>query len=97
MLLRCYATGAMRMSKISWTDKVTNKEVLHRMQTELHFVKDMMKIKMEHVGHVLRGSTGLMHLQILEGRLQGTRMQGRPRRTWVDDITNWSRGKNMGN
>jgi uncharacterized protein YutD len=41
-----------RMLKKSWTDKVTNKEVLRRMQTELHFLKDMVKIKMENEGHV---------------------------------------------
>jgi len=82
---------------VIYLDKVTNKEVLRRMQTGLHFVKDMVKRKMEYAGHVLRGSSGLIHLQILEGRLQGTRKQGRPRRTWMDDLTDWSRGKNMEN
>jgi exonuclease III len=85
-----------RMLKISWKDKVTNKEVLHRMQTELHFVKDMVKRKMEYAGHVLRGSSGDAHLQIMEGRLEGMRKQGRPRRTWIGDITDWTRGKNYG-
>src|SRR3989442_210808 len=59
---------------ISWRDKVTSPEVKERvqteLQTELRFTRDMMKRKMEYAGHVLRGSSGLSHLQILEGRVE---------------------------
>src|SRR5437867_4295182 len=45
---------------IGWTDKVSSQEVMQRVQTELqtemHFTKDMIKRKMEYVGHVLRDS-----------------------------------------
>jgi hypothetical protein len=79
-----------RMLKISWKDKITNKLVLSRMQTRLHFVKDMIRRKMEYAGHVLRGSSGLSHLQILEGNLEGKRKQGGPRRIWMNDIMDWT-------
>src|SRR5437899_2357962 len=36
-----------RMLKISYVDRVSNKELLKRMHTELHFRKDMWKRKME--------------------------------------------------
>ena len=56
---------------ISWRDKVsTKKPVQTELQTELHFTRDMIKRKMEYAGHVLRGSSGLSHLQILEGRVE---------------------------
>src|SRR6184192_1318528 len=59
---------------ISWRDKVSNKKVMIRvqteLQTELHFTKDMIKRKLEYAGHVLRGSSGLSHLQILEGKVE---------------------------
>ena len=46
------------------------KRVQIELQTELHFTRDMIKRKMEYAGHVLRGSSGLSHLQILEGRVE---------------------------
>ena len=60
------------------------------MKTGLHFVKDMIRRKMEYAGHVLRGSSGMSHLQILEGHLEGKRKQGCPRRTWVNDLMDWT-------
>ena len=60
---------------ISWRDHVSTLAVMKRVQlelhTELHFTKDMIKRKMEYVGLVLRGSSGLSHLQILEGKVEG--------------------------
>ena len=40
-----------------------------------------MKRKLRYAGYVLRGSSGLSHLQILEGYVEGKRKVGRPRRT----------------
>ena len=79
-----------RILKISWRDKVKNEEILKRLQKRLHFVEDMMKRKLRYEGHVLRGSSGLSHLQILEGYVEGKREVGRPRRTWMKDIVKWT-------
>jgi hypothetical protein len=54
------------------------------MQTELKFLRSMKKRKMEYTGHILEGSIGLAHLQILEGHVEGKRKVGRPNRTWMD-------------
>src|SRR2546425_13008381 len=74
---------------ISWRDKVSNKKVMIRvqteLQTELHFTKDMIKRKLEYAGHVLRGSSGLSHLQILEGKVEGKKKVGCPIRIWMND------------
>ena len=65
---------------ISWRDHVSTPKVMERvqmeLQTELHFTRDMIKRKMEYAGHVLRGSSGLSHLQTLEGRLEGKKKVG---------------------
>src|SRR6267154_5704757 len=61
--MSCYR----RMLKISWKDRVRNVEISRRLQTKYRFVQDMMKRKMKYAGHVSRGSSGLTHLQILEG------------------------------
>ena len=78
-----------RILKISWRDRVKNEVVLERMHTNLHFMEDMIKRKMKYAGHVMRGSSGLSHLQILEGRLEGKQKIGRQKRKWMDDITDW--------
>ena len=59
------------------------------METKLHFMEDVIKRKMNYAGHVMRGSSGLSHRQILEGRLEGKQKIGRPKRKWMDDITDW--------
>ena len=54
---------------LSWCDKITNEEVLRRLQPQLHFLRDMRKRKLEYGGHVLRGSSGESHLYLLEGKI----------------------------
>src|SRR3989441_7425833 len=79
---------------ISWRDKVSTKKIMKRvqteLQTELHFTNYMIKRKMEYAGHVLRGSSGLSHLQILEGKVEGKKKVCHPIRIWMDDICDWS-------
>src|SRR5207247_3593960 len=79
---------------ISWRDHVSTPEVMERVQLELHtelyFTKDMIKRKMEYAGHVLRGLSGLSHLQILEGRVEGKNKVDCPIRIWMKDICKWS-------
>ena len=79
-----------RMLRISWMDGVTNDQVLDRVQEELHFGRDMRKKKMEYAGHVLRGSSGCSHLQILECQLGGKYKVGAPRKIWMNDILEWT-------
>src|SRR3989442_3191743 len=79
-----------RILKISWRDRVKNEETLKRLEKRLHFVEDMMKKKLRYAGHVLRGSSGLSHLQILEGYMKGKRKVDESRRTWMKDIIEWT-------
>ena len=38
----------------------------------------------------MRGSGGLTHLQILEGKVEGKRKVGAPKRNWMKDIFDWT-------
>ena len=77
--------------KIKWTDKISIEEVLRRIkEDELCLYRSIQKQKMAFTGHVLRGSSGEDALQILEGKLDATTAQGRPRRMWLDDIKQWT-------
>ena len=75
--------------KINWFDGVSNAEVLNRIHTKLHFREDMTRRKLAYAGHVLRDSSGLSHLQILEGPMEGKKKMGPPRRSWMKDSLEW--------
>ena len=55
----------------------------------MSFVERIAKRKMKYAGHVMRGSSGRLMLNILEGYIEGRRRVGRPRRVWIDDIRDW--------
>ena len=73
-----------RMLKINWTDKVSNQQVLARIQEERSLINSIQQRKHKWLGHVLRHD-GLLH-RILEGRMEGKRGRGRRRQRMTDDI-----------
>ena len=70
---------------------VSNKDVLSRMGlVGPYLTKELFKRKMEFEGHVLRGSSGEIYNEIIEGCIHGKRDRGRQRRTWIDDLKVWT-------
>ena len=59
-------------------------------------MNNIKKRKLKYAGHVMRGSSGETHLYILEGKMSGKKPRGRPRRIWMDDITEWTGLKTYG-
>ena len=53
------------------------------------------KRKLSYAGHIMRNTSGHYDtlLTTIEGRLNGKRGRGRPRRTWVDDLRDWTGSK----
>ena len=60
--------GMERMEKISWLDKVTNEEVLRRVNKDRQILNSIWQRKHRWIGHVLRYG-GLLH-EIFEGSWQ---------------------------
>jgi hypothetical protein len=58
-----------RMEKISWTDRVRNEEVLHRVKEERNIVHTIKRRKANWIGHILRRNCLLKH--VIEGQLEG--------------------------
>jgi Reverse transcriptase (RNA-dependent DNA polymerase) len=73
-----------RMEKISWTYKITNEEVLERVGTGRQLINALRNRKKSWIGHVLRGD-GLLK-EVIEGRMEGKRIRGRPRLGMLDDL-----------
>jgi hypothetical protein len=77
-----------RMEKISWTDCVSNEEVLHRVKEETNIVHTIKRRKANWIGHILRRNCLLKHVieGKLEGRIEMTGRQGRRRKQLLDDL-----------
>ncbi|KAI5721659.1 hypothetical protein M8J77_023562 [Diaphorina citri] len=86
--LWCYR----RILKISWRDRITNIEVLRRMNLpSVELLTTIKQRKTRYAGHIIRGSSGTLLAKIIEGKVEGTRDRGRQRRKWIDNIIEWTK------
>jgi hypothetical protein len=76
------------MEKISWTDRVRNEEVLHRVMEEGNILHTIKRRKANWLGHILRKNCLLKHIieGKLEGRIEMTGRQGRRCKQLLDDL-----------
>ncbi|CAH2242692.1 jg7589 [Pararge aegeria aegeria] len=79
-----------RMLKISWTQKVTNEEVLRRVGCQRELWKTVKKKKVAYVGHVLRHDRYRLLQLIMMGKVAGKRRIGRKRKSWLRNIREWT-------
>ena len=78
------------MLGVSWRQHRTNKSILEELDVERELIAKVVKLKLQYFGHVARGSAGQLALTVLEGSMEGTRYQGKPRRQWFNDIEDWT-------
>ena len=88
MEMRCYR----KILRISYKDHVTNEEVRARIQQMIQPHVNLLTIvkrrKLQWYGHVSR-SSGLAKT-ILQGTVKGGRIQGRQKKSWEDNISEWT-------
>ena len=86
--MRCYR----KILSISYKEHVINKEVHAKIQQAIGPHEDLLTIvkrrKLQWYGHASR-SSGLAKT-ILQGSVKGGRRQGRQRKTWEDNIREWT-------
>ena len=63
------------MEKISWTDRVRNEEVLHRVKEERNILHTVKRRKGNWIGHILRRNCLLEHA--IELKIEGLEVAGR--------------------
>ena len=73
-----------RMEKIRWTDRITNEEVLRRVEEKRNILETIRIRKANWMGHIMR-RRGLL-LDVIEGKVEGKRRLGRRRIEILDDI-----------
>jgi hypothetical protein len=76
------------MEKISWTDRVRNEGVLHRVKEERNILHTIKRRKANCIGHILRRNCLLKHVieGKLEGRIEMTGRRGRRCKQLLDDL-----------
>jgi hypothetical protein len=73
-----------RMEKISWTDRLNDEAVLHRVKKERNILQTIRRRKANWIGHILRGNCLLSN--IIEGKIVGTRRRRRRCKQLLDDL-----------
>lgn len=79
-----------RILRISWKDKITNVEVLRRMNKEQELMKTIKCRKLQYLGHIMRNRDRYNLLQeILQGKINSKRGPGRRRISWLANLREW--------
>lgn len=78
-----------RILKISWTHRVSNVEVLRRMNKEKEITLNIKQRKLQYFGHIMRGQKYQLLQVIMQGKIQGKRSVGRRRMSWLRNLREW--------
>jgi len=74
-----------RMENISWTEHVSNEEVLKLVEEERSLLMTIRMRQRNWMGHIMRGD--LLQREIIDGRMEGKRRRGKPKQNYW---TGWS-------
>ena len=81
--------GYRRILRVSWTEHRTNHSILEELRTTRQLVATIKRRKLQYFGHVTRAEK--LSALILQGKIEGRRLRGRPRRRWQDDVMEWTK------
>ena len=79
-----------RMLSISWTQKVTNAEVLRRVGQNRKLMQTIKTRKVAYLGHVFRHERYDLLQLIMMGKIAGKRGVGRRKKSWLRTIREWT-------
>ncbi|CAG9827057.1 unnamed protein product [Diabrotica balteata] len=75
--------------KIPWTQRVTNAEVLRRLQKDCEVIKHIKTRKLEYLDHITRCAKYEILRLIMQGKIRGKRSIGRRRISWLRNLREW--------
>ena len=68
-----------------WTEKRTNFSVLEDVKPKSSLEATILRLKLRYFGHVM-GAKRSLERDIMLGKVEGHRKQGKPRMRWLDSI-----------
>ena len=75
-----------RLSRVPWTARRSNQSILKEISPEYSLEGLMLKLKLQHFGHLIRRADSLEKTLML-GKIEGRRRRGRQGMRWLDGIT----------
>ena len=84
MLLNC---GVGKDSRVPWTARRSNQSILKEVSPGCSLEGLMLKLKLQHFGHLMRRVDSL-EKSLMLGRIEGRTRRGQQRMRWLDGITN---------
>ena len=76
-----------RLLRVSWTSKRSNQSILKEINPEYSLEAQMLKLKLQYFGHLMRRFDAFEKTLML-GKIEGGRRRGWQRIRWLDGITN---------
>lgn len=79
-----------RILRVSWIERITNDEILQRMEKDREILTTIKTRKLQYLGHIMRNESRFQLLQvIIQGKVQGKRGVGRRRISWLKNLRTW--------
>ena len=72
--------------RVPWTARKSNQSILKEISPEYSLEGLMLKLKLQHFGHLMRKNDSLEKTLML-GKIEGGRKRGQQRMRWLDGIT----------
>ena len=72
--------------RVPWTARRSKQSILKKISPRCTLEGQMLKLKLQYFGHLMRRVDSLEKTLMLEG-VEGRRRRGRPRMIWLDGIT----------
>ena len=72
--------------RVSWTVRRSNQSILKEISLEYSLEGQMLKLKAQYFGHLVRRTDSLEKTLML-GKIEGRRRRGQQRMRWLDGIT----------
>ena len=76
-----------RLLRVPWTARRSNQSILKEISPEYSLEGQMLKLKLQYFGHLMR-STDSLEKTLMLGKTEDRRRKGWQRMRWLDDITN---------
>ena len=73
--------------RVPWTSRRSNQSILKEISPEYSLEGLMLKLKIQHFGHLMERADSLEKTLML-GKIEGGKRRGRKRMRWLDGITN---------
>ena len=75
-----------RLLRVPWTARRSNQSILKEVSPEYSLEGQMLKLKLQYLGHLMRRTDSLEKTLML-GKIEGRRRRGQQRMRWLDGIT----------